>query len=55
VSKLLLTKSPETAAFAPYGMVGVVFFRIVPKVITLLDYSQGLGHSTVIDVSGRDR
>jgi pyridoxine/pyridoxamine 5'-phosphate oxidase len=55
VSRLLLKKSPETAAFAPYAMVGVTFFKIVPKVITLLDYSKGLGHSTVMDLSGRNR
>jgi hypothetical protein len=35
VSRLILEKSPQTAAFAPYGMVGVAFFKIVPKVITL--------------------
>jgi pyridoxine/pyridoxamine 5'-phosphate oxidase len=55
VSRLLLKKSPETSAFAPYGMVGVVFFKIVPKVIALLDYSKGLGYSTVMDVGGHDR
>jgi pyridoxine/pyridoxamine 5'-phosphate oxidase len=55
VSRLLLERSPEAAAFAPYGMVGVAIFKIVPRVITLLDYSKGLGHSTVIDISTRGR
>jgi hypothetical protein len=51
VSRLLLEKSPETVFFAPYGMVGVAFFKIVPKVITVLDYSKGVGHATYVDVT----
>jgi hypothetical protein len=31
-------------------MSGVAFFKIVPKVITLLDYSKGIGHSTTLVV-----
>jgi hypothetical protein len=50
VSRLLLAKTPESAAFAPYGMSGVAFFNIVPKVITLLDYSKRIGHSATLVV-----
>ena len=46
LSKLLLEKSPESAEFAGYAMTAVAFFIMTPKIITLLDYSKGIGHST---------
>ena len=46
LSKLLLEKSPEFAEFAGYAMTAVAFFIMTPKIITLLDYSKGIGHST---------
>jgi pyridoxine/pyridoxamine 5'-phosphate oxidase len=54
VSRVLLERSPESVEFAQYAMVGVAFFRIVPKVITVLDYSRGIGHSTFVSISGRE-
>jgi len=54
LTSLLLQRSPEAGEFASYGMIGVAVFRIVPKVITVLDYSKGIGHSTLVSVSERD-
>jgi hypothetical protein len=51
---VLLRRSPEAAEFANYGMVGVAIFTIAPKVITVLDYSKGIGHSTLVAVSEHD-
>jgi pyridoxine/pyridoxamine 5'-phosphate oxidase len=52
VSRLLLAKSPQSVEFAGYAIVGVTFFRIIPRIITLLDYSQGIGHSVSVDPAG---
>ena len=55
ISKLLLQRSPESIEYAGYGMVGVVLFKIAPKVMTVLDYRKGIGHSTLVSVSEHDR
>jgi hypothetical protein len=55
VSKLLLERSPETVEFAEYGMRGVQLYKIAPKVISVLDYRVGIGHSTLCSVGEVDR
>jgi uncharacterized protein YhbP (UPF0306 family) len=43
---LLLRKFPEgVAEYAPSGLEGIVLFRIVPEVISVLDYRKGFGHT----------
>ena len=54
LSRLLLEKSPESAEFAGYAMTGVAFFMMRPKIITLLDYSRGIGNSITLEVSAGD-
>jgi hypothetical protein len=54
LSRLLLQRSPDAGEFASYGIVGVAIFTIEAKVITMLDYRKGVGHSTLVTVSERD-
>jgi nitroimidazol reductase NimA-like FMN-containing flavoprotein (pyridoxamine 5'-phosphate oxidase superfamily) len=53
-SELLLARFPQYARFvAGTGMVpwpGMLFIRIVPHAISLLDYTQGFGHTGHFDV-----
>ena len=51
---LLLRKFPEgVAEYAPSGLEGVVLFRIVPEVISVLDYRKGFGHTDLVTDNGR--
>jgi len=55
---LLLQKFPEgVAEYAPSGLEGIALFRIVPEVISLLDYRKGFGHTDLVtdlgNVEGR--
>ena len=54
LSRLLLEKSPESAEFAGYAIAGVAFYLMRPKIITLLDYSRGIGHSITLEVGTED-
>jgi nitroimidazol reductase NimA-like FMN-containing flavoprotein (pyridoxamine 5'-phosphate oxidase superfamily) len=49
-SLLFLEKFPEVAQFAAEGDAaapdsGIVFFRIVPEMVSILDYRKGFGHT----------
>ena len=48
VSSLMFEKFPEVTQYAADGMNDVAFFRIQPKVISLLDYSREFGHTELI-------
>lgn len=55
---LLLRKFPEgVAEYAPTGLEGIALFRIVPEVISVLDYRKGFGHTDLVtdigSVNGR--
>lgn len=55
---LLLRKFPEgVAEYAPEGLEGIALFRIVPEVISVLDYRKGFGHAELVtdigNVEGR--
>lgn len=45
VSELMLGKFPQLAAFVPDDGSGIAIYRVEPKFISLLDYSQGFGHT----------
>ena len=46
---LLLRKFPEgVAEYAPGGLEGIALFRIVPEVISVLDYRKGFGHTDLV-------
>jgi hypothetical protein len=59
VAELLLNKFPEAKGFAqgsaslPWQ--GLLFIRIDPSVISLLDYSRGFGHTELYEIRPGDR
>ncbi|MBA1159140.1 hypothetical protein [Microvirga mediterraneensis] len=53
-----MQKFPEgVAEYAPSGLKGIALFRIVPEVISILDYRKGFGHADLVtdigNVEGR--
>jgi nitroimidazol reductase NimA-like FMN-containing flavoprotein (pyridoxamine 5'-phosphate oxidase superfamily) len=48
--KLLLTRYPEYAAFPMSKPEEIAIYRALPKVISVLDYSKGFGHSDLVTV-----
>jgi hypothetical protein len=59
VAELLLNKFPEAKSFAQAGAAmpwqGLLFVRIDPAVISLLDYSRGFGHTELYEIRTGDR
>lgn len=54
--QLLLRKFPEgVAEYVSGQMEGVALFRIVPEVVSVLDYRKGFGHTDLVNVSGEER
>jgi nitroimidazol reductase NimA-like FMN-containing flavoprotein (pyridoxamine 5'-phosphate oxidase superfamily) len=52
--RLLLRKYPEYAGEPEPDLSTIMLVRVTPEVISLLDYSQGFGHTDLVKVSGRD-
>jgi len=50
VGTLLLNKFPQAADFDTDDEVELAFFRIEPKVISLLDYSKGFGYTETVEL-----
>jgi hypothetical protein len=47
---LLVTRYPEYAAFPMPKPEEIAVYRVLPKVISVLDYSKGFGHSDLVTV-----
>ncbi len=45
VGQLMLEKFPQLSAFVPEDASGIAIYRVEPRFISLLDYSQGFGHT----------
>ena len=45
---LLATRYPEYAAFPMPKSKEILIFRVVPKIISILDYSKGFGHTDLV-------
>lgn len=45
---MLATKYPEYAAFPKPKLEEILVFRVVPEVISVLDYSKGFGHTDLV-------
>ena len=50
IGRLLLMKFPEAAQYEPGTDIDLAFFRIEPKVISLLDYKKGFGHTELVEI-----
>lgn len=48
ISDLLFKKFPKITHYAPNGLEDIAFYRLEPKVISLLDYSKGFGHNECV-------
>jgi hypothetical protein len=48
--KVLLTRYPEYAAFPMPKPEEITVYRVLPKVISVLDYSKGFGHADLFTV-----
>ena len=47
---LLVTRYPEYAAFPMPKQEEIAVYRVLPKVISVLNYSKGFGHSDLVTV-----
>ena len=50
VGELLFKKFPQIAGYVPSGTENVLLFRLEPKVISVLDYSKGFGHTELVEL-----
>ncbi len=45
---LMLERYPEYAAMAPPALDSIVLLRIVPEIVSILDYAKGFGHADLV-------
>ena len=50
VGALFVAKFPQLAAFAGKSPFDMILFRLSPKVISVLDYGKGFGHTDLVEV-----
>jgi len=50
IGKLLLEKFPQVAQYEPTDDIDLAYFRIEPKVISILDYEKGFGHTELVEL-----
>ena len=50
IRKLLMEKFQQVAQYASSGSVGVALFRIAPRVVSILDYSKGIGYTEFVRI-----
>jgi PPOX class probable F420-dependent enzyme len=50
VGQLLLQKFPQAAEFATSGMAGMALVKVTPQIVSILDYTQGFGHTELVTV-----
>lgn len=52
--RLLAGKYPEYAELTPPDMSAIAVMRVVPEVISILDYTKGFGHTDLVTVTAED-
>ena len=50
VLSLLSSRYPEYGAFRALDLDEILVFRVVPKVISVLDYTKGFGHTDLVTI-----
>ena len=50
IGNLLLQKFPQVAQYEPAEDIELAYFRIEPKVISVLDYRKGFGHTELVEL-----
>lgn len=48
IGELMLAKFPQVKALPELDVSGIAFLRITPKVISVLDYTKGFGHTELV-------
>ena len=48
VSELMLRKFPQILRYALAGKKGLFLVRVIPEVVSLLDYRKGFGHTDLV-------
>lgn len=46
--QLMFEKFPQIARYAPAELDDIVLFKVIPEVISVLDYRKGFGHSDLV-------
>jgi hypothetical protein len=46
----MFQKFPQIARYAPTDMEELMLFRIIPEIISVLDYRKGFGHTDLFEV-----
>ncbi len=52
--RLLRAKFPEWAQMPEEEAGEIAFVKVTPKVISVLDYTRGFGHTELVEVTGKD-
>jgi nitroimidazol reductase NimA-like FMN-containing flavoprotein (pyridoxamine 5'-phosphate oxidase superfamily) len=50
MARLMLEKFPQVADYVPQNPDDIALFRVTPKVVSLLDYSKGFGHTDLVEL-----
>jgi uncharacterized pyridoxamine 5'-phosphate oxidase family protein len=50
VGRFFLSKFPQVVNYLPSHETQLAMFRVIPKVISVLDYAQGFGHTDLVSV-----
>lgn len=50
-SQLMFEKFPQIARYAPAELEDIVLFRVMPEVISVLDYRKRFGHTDLVQLS----
>ena len=48
VGKLMLDKFPQVAGLIPEDTEEIALYRVTPKVVSVLDYTKGFGHTDLV-------
>ncbi len=46
---LMMAKFPQVANFVPPDMAEMAMMRVTPRVVSILDYSKGFGHTELVE------
>ena len=49
-TELLLRRYPEYAAYPPPDQSEILIIKVAPKVVSILDYSKGFGHTDLVTI-----
>ena len=51
LGQLMLDKFPQIAQYAPTEVESIDLFKIIPEIVSLLDYRKGFGHADLVKIT----